>query len=281
LAITPFRNEALCEAARNIIVGERPARIDATVLDMQPRAMSHEATRWNGSDRKPYPMKDGIAVIRTLGTLTKRGGWLDADSGLVGYDQIAAEMRAAHRDDDVRGIFWIVDSPGGHTARMIETAKQIAEMAADNGGKPIYAYVDEMACSAGYVLASCADAVLAPESSMTGCLGVMINGLDSSKMYEKLGLEPVVVRSSWADRKARPMDGEAIDTETLAELQKMVDEQGEALVQFVSAMRGLTPKAVKATRGKIYHGTEAQSLGLIDAVCSEAEAWDLLRQVAN
>lgn len=278
LAITPLRNEALCQAAQHRLTGTLPERIDAAALDLKPRAFAHEASAFVDGERKPYPMKDGIAVVRSIGTTVKRASWMDAESGLVGYDRVVAQMREAARDSDVKGVFWIIDSPGGHTARMIEAANAIAQMAKAEGGKPIYAYVDETAASAGYVLASAADVVLGPQSCLGGCLGVILNLVDSSKFHEKLGIEPLIVRSSWSDRKALGQPGEAISDEALEGYQKIVDQQGEMMVEFVAAMRKLSPKAIKATRGETLGATDMFGAGLLDEICSETEAWALLRE---
>lgn len=277
LAITPLRNEALCQAAQFRLSGTVPDKIDAAVLDLKPRAFAHEASNFMGGERKPFPMKDGIAVVRSIGTTVKRGGFMDSESGLIGYDRVAAQMREAVRDPDVEGIFWVIDSPGGHTARLFQAANEIAQMSAAEGGKPIYAYIDEMAASAGYVLASAADVVLGPECSLGGCLGVMMNLVDSSKFHEKMGLDPIVIRSSWSDHKALGQTGEAISDEALEGYQKIVDQQGEMLVEFVSAMRGMSAKQVKATRGETMHAGDMFAAGLIDEICSEGEAWALLK----
>jgi signal peptide peptidase SppA len=276
LAITPLRNEALCQAAQLRMTGVLPDRIDAAVLDLKPRAFAHEANDYYGGERKPFPMKDGIAVVRTIGTLVKRGGWMEAESGLIGYDRVLGQMREAYRDADVKGIFWVIDSPGGHTARMLQAANEIAMMSKAEGGKPIYAYIDETAASAGFVLASAADVVLAPESALGGCLGVILNLVDSSKFHEKVGLEPMVVRSSWSDRKALGQPGEAISAEALEGYQKIVDDQGEMMVEFVAAMRGLSAKQIKDTHGDTFGAADMFQHGLLDEVCSESEAWALL-----
>jgi signal peptide peptidase SppA len=277
LAITPLRNEALLQAANNRLTGVMPAKIDATVLDMQPRSFVHEASNFLDGERKPFPMRDGIAVVRSIGTTVKRGDWMDAESGLIGYDRVVNQMREPMRDQDVKAVFWIVDSPGGHTARLFQAANEIATMSKAEGGKPIYAYVDEMAASAGYVLASAADVVLGPEAALGGCLGVILNLIDTSGLHEKLGLKSHVIRSSWSDRKALGQDGEEISADVLKDWQKIVDESGEMLVEFVSAMRGISEKSVKATRGEIMHAKGMMEAGLLDEICSEAEAWTLLK----
>ena len=281
LAITPLRNEALCQAAQHRLLMTQPERIDAAVLDLKPRAFAHEATAWFDGERKPFAMKDGIAVVRSIGSTVKRGGWVDAESGLIGYDHVLGKMREAVRDPDVRGVFWVIDSPGGHTARMLETANEIAMMAESEGGKPIYAYVDETAASAGYVLASAADVVLGPNSALGGCLGVILNLVDSSKLHEKIGLEPMVLRSSWSDRKALGQPGEKFSSEAIEGYQRIVDEQGEMLVEFVAAMRGMTERAVKDTRGETLGAADMRAAGLLDEICSEAEAWALLSEHVN
>lgn len=281
LAITPLRNEALCQAAQQRLTGALPERIDATVLDIKPRAFAHEASSFVDGNHKPYPMKDGIAVVRSIGTTVKRASFMDAESGLIGYDRVVAQMRDAYRDPDVSGIFWVIDSPGGHTARMIQAANEIALMAQAEGGKPIYAYVDEMAASAGYVLASAADVILGPPSCLGGCLGVILNLVDSSKMHEKIGLEPIVVRSSWSDHKSLGQPGEKFTAEAIDGYQKIVDEMGEMMVEFVSAMRKMTPKQIKATRGETMGAADMFRLGLLDEICSEAEAWALLSEATR
>ena len=50
------------------------------------------------------------------------------------------------------------------------------------------------------------------------------------------------------------------------------------LVEFVSAMRGLTAKQVKATRGETLGASAMRSANLLDEVCSETEAWALLKE---
>ncbi len=277
LAITPFRNEALCQAVQNRFEGIVPSKIDANALDLKLRAFAHEATNYVNGDYKPFPIKDEIAVVRTIGSLVKRGGWMEADSGMIGYDRVVSQMREACRDPDVKGVFWVIDSPGGHTARMIQAAKEIGSMSKAADGKPIYAYVDEMAASAGYVLASAADVILAPEAALGGCLGVILNLIDTSALHDKIGLKAHVIRSGWSDRKSLGQDGEVIDAETIAGYQKIVDDAGESLVEFVSAMRDLTPKAVKATRGETLGAFDMRAAGLLDEICSESEAWSLLK----
>lgn len=279
LALEPFKNEVLCEFAQTRLAGTRPEKITATTLG-QPTliAMSDEASHYQDGERKPFASKDGIAVIPIRGTLVHRASWVDAESGLVGYNRIISQAKAAFADPDIGGIFSPFETGGGECAGMFAAAEELASMAKAEGGKPMYAYLDERACSAGYVLASAYDRIYGRKESMGGSIAAIINIIDKSKAYEKLGLEPIVIRAEWADRKARGQAGEKIDKDTIASLGAIVDEASEQIVEFVAAMRGKTNQSIKDLRGEVFTGTDLKSLGLIDDILSEREAWAALKE---
>ena len=279
LALDPFKNEVLCEFAQSRIVGAKPEKITATTLD-QPvmHAVSDEASYYRDGERKPFASKDGIAVIQIRGTLVHRSSWIDAESGLVGYNRIIAQAKAASSDPEIGGMFLLFETGGGECAGMFSAAEQIAAMAKVEGGKPIYAYLDERACSAGYVLASACDRIYGRKEVMGGSIAAIINIIDTSKAYEKMGLDPIVIRAEWADRKARGQAGEKIDKDTIARLGALVDETSEQIVEFVAAMRGTTDKSIKDLRGEVFTGNDLKAHGLIDDILSEREAWAALKE---
>lgn len=279
LALDPFKNEVLCELAQTRIGGVKPEKITATVLD-QPglRAVSDEASYYSDGERKPFASKDGIAVLPIRGTLVHRASWMDAESGLAGYNRIVAQAKAAFSDPEIGGMFLPFETGGGECAGMIAAAEEIASMAKAEGGKPIYAYLDERACSAGYVLASACDKIYGRRECMGGSIAAIINIIDKSKAYEKMGLDPIVIRAEWADRKARGQAGEKIDKDTIARLGALVDETSEQIVEFVAAMRGVTEKSIKDLRGEVFTGNDLKAYGLIDDVLSEREAWAALKE---
>lgn len=283
LALDRFKNEVLCEFAQTRISGVRPEKLTATTLaqlEASPeriQANSGFAT-FQGPDgsRRPFAAFGEIAVVSVRGSLVHRGGWLDAESGLVGYDLLLRQLRATASDDSIRGVFIPFDSGGGECAGMFAAAEEIASMAKAEGGKPIYAYLDERACSAAYVLASACDRILGRREVMGGSIAAIINMVDKSKMYEKAGLEPIVIRAKWADRKARGTDGEKVDAETIGRLEAIVDEASEQIVEFVAAMRGVSEKSIKDLRGEVFTGPDLIRHGLLDDIASEREAWGAL-----
>lgn len=281
LALDRFKNEVLCEFAQQRVFGARPEKITSTVLDRPMSAQADDARFYVDGVRKPFASKAGIAVVPVRGTLVQRGDWLDAESGLVGYNTILQQLRAAQADSDISGCFVPFDTGGGEVAGMFAAAEEIASMAKAEGGKPIYAYLDERACSAGYVLASACDRIFGRRESMAGSIAALINIVDKSKMYEKVGLEAIVIRASWADRKARGQAGERIDAELVASLESIVEDASDQIAEFVAAMRGITEKSIKDLRGEVFTGPELLRLGLIDQMASEREAWNALVEEAR
>lgn len=278
LALEPFKNEVLCEFAQAHITGVSSKSINAATLEIAAtRASADDATFYSEGERKDFRSKDGIAVIDLRGTLVHRASWMDAESGLVGYDRVMRQARAAKNDPEIGGMFLRFDSSGGDCAGMFAAAEELAGMAKAEGGKPIYAYLDERACSAAYVMASACDKVFGRKEVLGASIAAIINVLDTSKEYEKMGIEPIVIRPEWADRKARGQDGEKIDADTIKRLRAMVDETSAQIVEFVAAMRRKTEKSIRDLRGEVLRGPDLVRAGLMDAIHSESVAWTMLK----
>lgn len=274
IALDQIKNETLCSFAEQRMLGLSSNKIDVAALEgVQMRASADEAGYWSDSGRKPFMFKGDIAVIPVRGTLVHRGSFVDAESGLIGYNHILAQARAASRDPDIKGVFSPFDSGGGECAGMYAAAEEIASMTKAEGGKPFYAYLDDRACSAAYVLASGYDRIFGRREVIGGSIAAIINLVDKSKAYEKMGLEPYVIRSSWADRKARGQNGEKFDKELIEKMTSLVDQASDQIVEFVSAMRGIKEKAIRDLRGEIFPAADLMHLNLMDDIASEQEAW--------
>lgn len=277
VALDRFKNEVLVEFAHQRLSGRAPTDVNATTLEVaRLDALASDARRHIAGVRKPYAMDGNIAVVPVTGTLVQRSGYLDAESGLVGYDSIIGLARAACNDPDVGGIWMPYDTSGGEFAGMLAAAEELAALSADGGGKPIYAFIDERCCSAGYVLACSADRVFGRRECIGASISALINLVDTSKAYEKAGIEAIAIRPEWADRKARGGPGEKIDPETIAKLTSIVDEASMMFVEWVSAMRGISEKSIMDLRGDVYTGNDLLKFKLIDGVVSEGEAWAAL-----
>lgn len=229
-----------------------------------------DAARDRSSGRTFHADGD-IAVIPVDGTLVHKFGWLDPMCGFTGYDGILRKLRDAYRDPAIGGIWLDIDSPGGSVSGLFALIEEMASMTQDSGGKPIYAWVNEMACSAAYAIAAVCDKVYGPSSAMVGSIGCVIVHSEVTAALDDAGIKVTIIRSG--ERKMRGNAYEKLDKRTLAKLQASVDHVRDRFSTIVSMGRSITLEQAMATEADWYEGEEAVALGLIDEVLTEGEAW--------
>lgn len=283
LAILEHKAEAISIAlqARLGIISFQ--NVNGRVLEaremMEKAALATDATRSYDS-RRTFHEDNGIAVIQVEGTLVHKFGWLDPISGMTGYDGMTRKLRDAMADPDIHGIWLDINSPGGTVAGMHAFIEELAlsSASANPNGKPIYAYVNEMACSAAYAVASSCDQIYGPEDAMVGSIGTLAMHFELTKALDEEGVAVTVFRSG--ERKARGGPYEELDEEFVTKLQDSLDRSRDRFAEFVEMGRPMTLEQIMATEGEWYEGSQAVELGLMDAVLSEADAWGRLEQAA-
>jgi signal peptide peptidase SppA len=230
-----------------------------------------EASRFVGSRKRAdgsarmNPAKDGVAVITIVGSLVNRGAWIGASSGMTSYEGISAQIRDAVDDPSVQTILLDIDSPGGEATGMFATAQVVA---AANRVKPVIAFVNDMAASAAYGIASAAREIIVSPTSIVGSIGVVLTHLDRSGEMEKKGVKATLIHAG-----AHKVDGHAfgpLSDSVTADLQAEVGKFYDQFVSLVAQGRGARlPKAnARATEARTYIGADAVKEGLADRVAS-------------
>lgn len=208
--------------------------------------------------REGYVVTDaGVAVIPIHGSLVHRGGFMEAMSGVTGYNTIRGQLRAAARNPDVRGIVLDVDSPGGHVAGVFELADMIRGV-----GKPTRAIANETAASSAMLLASAADKLYAKPTSMLGSIAALMLHVDRSKQHDKQGVRHTAITSG--ARKTEFSSMAPLTPEARKVAQEQVDEVGDMLVAAVADYRGADEDDVRGTQGAVLTYRQAEALGLVD-----------------
>lgn len=277
LLIHPHKAEVLICALQHKLGIVKMDTIDGITLDAKAMidraALARDAVRDRNSG-KTFHIEGDIAVIHIDGVLVHKYGWLDPMSGFTGYDGLSIKLRDAMRDPDIYGIWIDIDSPGGAVSGLFAFVQELAKSAMSEGGKPIYAWVNEVACSAAYAIASVCDKVYGPRDAMVGSIGSVIVHTDISSALEEGGVKVSVIRSG--ERKYRGNAYEPLDDKTEAKLQKSVDDVRSRFAGWVSMGRGISRRDVLATEADWFEGEEAVERKLLDAVLTEREAWSRL-----
>lgn len=221
-----------------------------------------------GAAADPQP---GIALISISGTLVHRayGSPPPLSGGLLGYTDIASMLDAAMADPAIGAIALDINSLGGEvSSTLADLAAKIRSAAAD---KPVWALVDDQACSAAYWIASAADRVVMPAYGCVGSIGTIAVHWDLSEQAKMLGANPTVVKAGARKDDYSPL--KPLSPRELAALQADVDRVNDQFVAAVAADGRMTEKTIRGLQAAFFtDGAEAKRLGLIDAIASVPEA---------
>lgn len=247
----------------------RPDRLWAFSHERLPRAQGSAApttaTTPEGTHARELadgPDTSGVAVLQVHGPFASRGQ-VEECGYLPGYDDLEASFAEVLSDRRVTAIVMDVDSPGGDVPRLEETCRRI-EAAIAASGKPVLAWVDELAASAAYRIACMAEQIFTPPAGRLGSIGTLAVHWDESQALAAAGVKPTIVRSPAGKAAGHP--AEPLSDVGLARLQQLVAESDAAFVNAVSAARAIEPAALLDLDGALRSGEAAVQAGLADGV---------------
>ncbi len=202
---------------------------------------------------------DHIAKVKIEGTITED-------------EELIARLEKIRESKSVKGVILTIDSPGGTTAGGESIYDEVRKLAGD---KPVVAQVGTLAASAGYMIASAADHIVARKSSIVGSIGVLIQFPDVTGLMDKLGVKLEEVKSS--PLKAEPSPFNPTTDQEREMVRKLILDSYDWFVGIVAERRSMTrPQVLALADGSIFTGRQALTNKLIDAVGGEQEAIDWL-----
>lgn len=219
---------------------------------------------------------DGIAIVTISGPTSKAVGSLQEGTSTV---RVRQQLRAARRDDSVRGVILGMDTPGGTVKGNRDLADEVAAL---DAVKPVFAFGEDLVASAGMSVATQARKFYANQASaLIGAMGTYSVILDQSRAADRLGVTVHVLRAG--EFKGAGTPGTPITADQLAEFQRTVNELNESYLELIARGRGMTVDAVRALAdGRIYSATDALAYGLIDGVQTfEATHAELLQLIGS
>ena len=176
------------------------------------------------------------------------------------YQQIKGEFDAMLKSG-AKTIVMDIDSPGGEAYQAFETARYIREQADKHDAK-IISYVDGLAASAAYVLASISDEIVMNPMAEVGSIGVVVKLRNVNKAMQQMGIEDTYV---YAGKSKVPFTAEGEFSESfLEDLQSKVDVLYSHFVEHVAHMREMEKESVINTEAKTFLADRAIELKLAD-----------------
>ena len=108
-----------------------------------------------------------------------------------------------------RAVALLINSPGGSPSQSHLIFRRIRQLA-DEKKLPVYAFVEDVGASGGYMLACAADEIICDPYSIVGSIGVVGGTFGFVEAMEKLGVERRIYTVGRAQGDARSVPaGEA------------------------------------------------------------------------
>lgn len=207
------------------------------------------------------PSKEEGVTFYNLQKITLTGPILDATP-------IVEQIDEARENEEIKGVVFSIDSPGGAVAPSVEIAYAIKRLAQT---KPTVVYAAGIMASGGYYSAIWGDEIIANPGSMIGSIGVIMQGADVSELMKKVGVKTQVVHAGTYkqvgtfDRPWNPQER--------AELDKVINGTYDLFVHDVAQARKLdVNKSRDYADAHIFTADQAKAVGLVDSIGVEYDA---------
>lgn len=220
----------------------------------------------NNSAEKAVSSPDRVAVINIEGTIVSGGDVQDTlfqQSTGVTSGSIMRQIRDAAEDDSVKALLLNINSGGGSATAAEEIGRELKRFK-ETTNKPIVATMSDMGASAAYWIAACSsDKIYANSTTLTGSIGVYMPYMNTQDLFKKIGIKTDKIKSGpYKDilSNDRPMT----EAEKIL-LQNMVNEIYNEFITVVVTGRKMDEAHVRnLADGRIYTGSQAKNLGLVD-----------------
>ena len=176
-------------------------------------------------------------------------------------------------DSKVKGLLLVTNSPGGtfvSSKEIFDTLKKISE-------KFLQQHISGNSTSGAYLASLGTDRIFVNYGSITGSIGVILQTANLKNLLENLGIEPIVIKSG--DLKAVPNPFEELDQNKINYVSEVIDQMQNQFLQIVKERRNLKDDEIeKISDGRIFTGTQAIKLNLIDEIGSEDDAANWIKK---
>lgn len=231
----------------------------------------------SGVDTQPRRTSGAkIAIVYAQGMIMEGASSSDFLGGeTMGSATMIKAIRQARDDKSVKAVVLRIDSPGGSAL-----ASDLMWHELETLEKPFVVSMGNTAASGGYYIAMGADRIFAEPGTLTGSIGVVSVRFALDGLYKKVGVNTEVIqrgKNSGLLSATSPLS----DSERAA-LQSLLDDIYRQFTTKAAAGRKMDVAALeKLARGRVYTGSQALKLGLVDELGTLSDAVAYARKIAG
>lgn len=182
--------------------------------------------------------------------------------------QMRRMLREAERDQTVKGVILVVNSPGGEVVPSDMINRYISDFSKKTK-KPVWSAIEQVGASGAYWISAATNRIYAQENAMIGSIGVIYLNMVVKNTMDKIGVDPIVIKSTKAQFKDRGSPFRYPSDEDKTEITADLDAIHKRFVEVVlKGRQGLITqdKVWGLANGEVWDGPESLERSLIDKV---------------
>ncbi|MHB1350678.1 MAG: signal peptide peptidase SppA [Desulfobulbaceae bacterium] len=198
--------------------------------------------------------------------------------GQISADYLCKLIRRAREDDTVKAVVLRIDSGGGSAFASEQIRQELLLLRKE--GKPLVVSMGTLAASGAYWIAAGADRILASPFTLTGSIGIFGIMPTFEHSITKIGIASDgtgTTKMAGAENPTLPLTPELEQS-----IQLSVEEGYGRFINIVADGRSMAPDAVREiAEGRVWDGTNALDLGLIDELGNLDDAIEIAAELAD
>ena len=216
--------------------------------------------------------KENVAILFADGEIVD-----GKDYSNIAADRFVAEIDKLRKDKTVKSVVLRVNSPGGSVVASEKIRAALKLLMAE---KPVVASYGNYAASGGYWISAGTQKIYSDATCLTGSIGVFSMIPEFSKVTDKVGVNFVSISSNKHSDMYSLM--RPFDAEETANMQAYIEDIYGRFVGLVAEGRSLEEARVdELAQGRVWVGTDAIGIGLVDEIGGLREAVDYAASLAG
>ena len=219
------------------------------------------------------PSDEKLTDVNSHANLQK----IELTGPIMDVSKTLEDIQKAKEDKNIKGILFVVNSPGGAVAPSVELAYAIKEL---KEIKPVIVYASGVIASGSYYASIWANQIIANPGSMVGSIGVIMQGVNAEELMQKIGVSTQTVKAGKYKESGTPTRKWTEFEEK--QLQSVIDDTYNMFISDVASARKLDVKNHTIfADAKIFTSKQAKEVGLVDEVATLSYAQDSLIKLSE
>ena len=199
-------------------------------------------------------------------------------SGVISESRDVMEDIVRFKEDDsIKGVIVRINSPGGSVGPSQEIFSEVKKLRTK---KKVYVSMGSVCASGGYYIAVAGEKLYAMPATITGSIGVIMEHMIIEDLFKKLGLQSDTLKSGAFKDAGSPF--RKMKNDERAYFQEILDSIHDQFIKTVADERKIPVDAAKKlSDGRVFIGTQAKDLKLVDQLGTFYDAVDDLKKALN